>query len=106
MMGRKITEKGYLLLTALAEGPSHGYALAQRVEAMTDGNTLLAAGTLYATLDRLLSDRLIEEAGDEVVDGRARRLYQISTDGRTRLTERARQLDRVVGAMHAALGTT
>lgn len=105
-MGRKITEKGYLLLTALAESPSHGYALAQRVEAMTGGATLLAAGTLYATLDRLLSDGLIEDAGEEIVDGRARRLYRISPDGRSRLLTRARQLDRVVGAMHTALGTT
>jgi DNA-binding PadR family transcriptional regulator len=105
-MNRKITEKGYLLLTALAEGPSHGYALAQRVEALTEGATLLAVGTLYATLDRLLSDGLIEEAGDQIVDGRARRLFRISTSGRTRLIERARQLDQVVGAMHTALGTT
>lgn len=105
-MSRRTTEKGYLLLTALAEGPSHGYALAQRVKTMTEGATLLAAGTLYATLDRLLSDGLIEEAGDEIVDGRARRIYRISATGRTRLLDRARQLDRVVDAMHAALGAT
>ena len=105
-MSRRTTEKGYLLLTALAESPSHGYALAQRVKTMTEGATLLAAGTLYATLDRLLSDGLIEEAGDEIVDGRARRIYRISATGRTRLLNRARQLDRVVDAMHTALGAT
>lgn len=102
-MTRGLTEKSYLLLTALAEGESHGYALAQRVGDITGGDVTLGAGTLYATLDRLLHDDLIEESGEEVVDGRSRRNYRITPSGRQQVAARLAQLQRRVSAMSAVL---
>lgn len=104
-MTRRLTEKGYLLLTALAEGENHGYALAQRVDAITGGEVTLGAGTLYATLDRLLHDGLIVESGEEVVDGRSRRNYRIAPAGRHAVAARLEQLQRRVSAMTAVLRT-
>ena len=103
-MGHRLNETSYLLLTALAEGESHGYALAQRVTEITDGDVRPGAGTLYSTLERLLAKGYIEESGTEIVDGRARRRYRIRPAGVAAVAKRVDQLQRRVGAMNAALG--
>ena len=43
------------------------------------------AGTLYAALDRLGGDGLVEEDHEEVVDGRLRRYYRLTEAGGHRL---------------------
>jgi DNA-binding PadR family transcriptional regulator len=74
-------EPTYFTLAALLEGPLHGYAIAKRAERLSDGRVRPAAGTLYAALDRLLEQGLIEVSGEEVVRGRARRYYRITEAG-------------------------
>ena len=95
---------GYLLLEALASGRQRGYALAKRVDSDTDGEVRLGAGSLYSNLDRLLAARLIEEAGPKVVEGRNRRYYQLTGNGRAQLTEHVRQMQARVANISAALG--
>jgi DNA-binding PadR family transcriptional regulator len=97
-------ESAYLLLTALAEGDNHGYALAQRANELSGGSVRVAAGTLYATLDRLQSEGLIELRREEVVDGRNRRVYALTGVGRAALHDRAAQLADRVSQMQRALG--
>jgi DNA-binding PadR family transcriptional regulator len=71
----------FLVLTALADEPRHGYSVLREIETMTDGRTKPPVATLYRALDKLASDGLIEEAGTEVVDGRFRRTYRLSESG-------------------------
>lgn len=52
----------------------------------------LRVTTLYASLDRLQRDGRIRSAGAEVVDGRARRYYEILDLGRDDLTAEADRL--------------
>ena len=104
-MGPRLNETSYLLLTALAEGENHGYALALRVAEITDGDVRPGAGTLYSTLERLLANGYIADAGTEIVDGRARRTYRIGPAGTAALAQQVGQLQRRVGAMRAALDT-
>ena len=78
-------EPTFLVLAALAGGKKHGYAIIRGVEELSDGEVELKAGTLYAMLDRLVFENVIEMAGDEVVDGRLRRYYQLTTDGASML---------------------
>lgn len=85
-------EPTLLLLTALADAPRHGYALIQEVTAISDGRVKMRTGTLYGALDRLLQQGLIEVAAEEVVDGRARRTYALTSDGRAALTAEAGRL--------------
>ena len=96
-------ESAYLLLTALAERENHGYALAQRVHELSDGHVKVGPGTLYGTLDRLQGACLIELVREEVVDGRNRRIYAITSTGREVLADRAAQLARRAVAMKRAL---
>ena len=81
----------YLVLTALAGGRRHGYAVMQDVATISAGKVRLRAGTLYATLDRLLGEGLVEVAGEEVVDGRARRYYVLSDQGVSVLAAESQQ---------------
>ncbi|NMF27778.1 helix-turn-helix transcriptional regulator [Cellulosimicrobium aquatile] len=77
-----MTEQAYLVLLALSGEPLHGYAVIRSVRDLSDGRTRLGAGTLYGNLDRLVAAGLVEPTGEEVVDGRLRRYYRATDDGR------------------------
>jgi len=49
------------ILLSVVKGPVHGYGIRREVEERTGGRILLAAGTLYETLQRLERWGLIEE---------------------------------------------
>src|SRR6202007_2998075 len=78
-------EPTFLILTALAAGPQHGYGIMTDVAQISDGRVKLGAGTLYAALDRLSTDQLIEADREEIVDARLRRYYRLTPAGRSRL---------------------
>jgi DNA-binding PadR family transcriptional regulator len=94
MSDRLLPEPTFLVLTALAGEPRHGYAVIEDVAAMTGGRVRLRAGTLYAALDRLRADGLIEVDREEVVQSRLRRYYKLTAPGERALaTETARLRD-------------
>jgi DNA-binding PadR family transcriptional regulator len=80
----------FLVLTALAAGPKHGYAVLQEITA--SGEVSLRPGTLYAALERLTSEGLVTQTREEVVDGRQRRYYDLTDDGVQALTDQTRRL--------------
>jgi DNA-binding PadR family transcriptional regulator len=80
-----LREPTFLILTALAAGTQHGYGIMTDVARISDGRVRLRAGTLYAVLNRLTGERLIEFDREEVVDGRLRRYYRLTPQGAQRL---------------------
>ena len=80
-------EPTVLILSALADGRKHGYALIAAAEDMSDGRVKLKVSTLYAALDRLAKEGLVVRAGEEVADGRLRRYYDLTGEGRAALEE-------------------
>lgn len=78
-------EPTFLILTALAAGAQHGYGIMTDVAQISDGRVRLRAGTLYAVLNRLTTERLVEFDREEVVDGRLRRYYRLTPQGAQRL---------------------
>jgi DNA-binding PadR family transcriptional regulator len=93
-MVKAMREPTFWILTALVQQPRHGYGVIQEVAALSDGQVRLQAGTLYAALDRLCAEGLVEVDHDETVDGRDRRYYRLSTDGVTALDEETERLRR------------
>lgn len=74
-----LTEAVYYILLSLTE-PLHGYGIMQKVEELTRGRLLLAAGTLYGALSSLLDKgwiTLLSEGQDS-----RRKEYQISPEGK------------------------
>jgi len=92
------------IMIALGEGESHGYAIMQKVEASTGGKVVLAPGTLYRAIKRMLDTGLIVEVSDRPVaagDDERRRYYRLTDEGhRAAAAERQRMMD-TVAAMDA-----
>ncbi|MBB2948216.1 DNA-binding PadR family transcriptional regulator [Actinoplanes lutulentus] len=74
-------EPTFLILTALAAQPLHGYGIVQSVIDLSAGEVKLRPGTLYGALDRLADQGLIDVDREEAVEGRLRRYYRLSDDG-------------------------
>jgi transcriptional regulator len=84
------TLKGHLellLLAALRAGPAHGYAIAELLRARSDALIDLPEGTLYPALHRLEASGLVSSRWSEV-NGRRRRVYQMTAAGKRALAER------------------
>jgi len=92
-------EPTFFTLAALLEGPLHGYGVIKRAEELSGGRVRMAAGTLYAALERLDTEGLVRIVDERVVGGRARRYYELTAEGTTALetaAERMAQAARVV----------
>jgi len=85
-------EPTFLILTSLAAGPGHGYGIMTDVAQISSGRVRLRAGTLYAALDRLAADGLIETDREEIVDARLRRYYRLTERGSSALVVEADRL--------------
>jgi DNA-binding PadR family transcriptional regulator len=92
MSTKQMQEPTFLILTSLAAGPQHGYGIMTDVAQISDGRVRLRAGTLYAALDRLSADQLLEADREVIVDNRLRRYYRLTPEGRTRLAEETARL--------------
>lgn len=71
------------ILLALAEDERHGYAIIQDVEARTDGELRMSAGTLYRSIARMVEQGLIAEVTRRrtAEDDERRRYYRITPFG-------------------------
>ncbi|MEV0899503.1 helix-turn-helix transcriptional regulator [Actinoplanes sp. NPDC049802] len=87
-------EPTFLILTALAARPLHGYGIVQSVLSLSDGEVKLRPGTLYGALDRLAEQGLIEVEREEAVEGRLRRYYRLTDHGASVLVTEATRLRR------------
>jgi DNA-binding PadR family transcriptional regulator len=100
VMTDRVQEPTFLILTALAAGPQHGYGIIKDAEVISGGAVTLRVGTLYGALDRLDAQGLVEVDREEVVDSRLRRYYRLTDAGSERLAQEA---DRVRRQADAAL---
>ena len=89
-----------LVLAILAEGESYGYAMLKRVRALSAGELQWTDGMLYPILHRL--DRLgyVTTEWRTPPEGRRRRYYTITDEGRTALAEQQRQWATVTRALN------
>ncbi|WP_328653276.1 PadR family transcriptional regulator [Micromonospora sp. NBC_00330] len=85
-------EPTYFILAALQDEPLHGYAIVKRVQDLSDGRVRLTTGTLYAALDRLTGEEMVRLCEETVVNGRARRTYELTEHGLSSLQEEAARL--------------
>ena len=90
-----------VLQTLVSLRPSHGYAIAARLEQVSGGALLLNMGTLYPGLMRLEQPGLVRaEWGVTEKNWRAR-FYAITAAGRRQLAADKRGLDRMVSIVDA-----
>ena len=83
-------EPTFLILTALAGPPLHGYGIMQSIESLTSGSVQVRPGTLYAALDRLTVEGLVAVAREEQTSGgQVRRFYSLTDAGGSTLRQEA-----------------
>jgi DNA-binding PadR family transcriptional regulator len=75
-----------LVLSVLADGPLHGYAIQQRLKGSL--SQTLPVGSLYPLLHRLEAQGWITST-HTTHRGRERKVYQLTTDGRQHLRRSA-----------------
>jgi DNA-binding PadR family transcriptional regulator len=100
-----LREQSYLILLALAPEPLYGYGVIAAVRELSDDRVKLGAGTLYGALDRLAADGLVAVDREEVVDGRFRRYYALTQQGRAQLTAETERLARLTARARTRLAT-
>jgi DNA-binding PadR family transcriptional regulator len=86
---RRAGDASVLILTSLAEGSKHGYALIQDIKGFS--GLSLGPGTLYGALDRLEGLGLIEELPSD----ERRHPYRVTPSGIAALVSHLDALERV-----------
>jgi len=92
-----------VLQTLAVLGPSHGYALASRVEQVSYGALQLNMGTLYPGLMRLEQRGLVCEKWGVTENNRKARFYSLTAAGRRELETEKAGWDRLSYIMRALL---
>ena len=93
----RFSEPALLVMISLAEGPKHGYAMTQDIEAMSGQK--LGAGTLYGAIARLEEREWIQALPAED----RRRPYKLTTSGQKVLRARLDSLRAVTKIGNARL---
>lgn len=76
----KMSLSKLFILCALRDQPLHGYAIMQRVEAMSDGCCTPTEGSIYPTLGKF-EDQGYVTSETTTVRGRERRVYELTEKG-------------------------
>ena len=92
-----------ILQTLATLGPSHGYAIAARIEQVSNGRLQLNMGTLYPGLMRLEQRRVIRGSWGTTDNNRKARFYDLTPAGRKQLDLEKREWSRTVAIMRALL---
>jgi PadR family transcriptional regulator, regulatory protein PadR len=92
-----------VLQTLHSMGPLHGYAIAARLEQVSNGALQLNMGTLYPALMRLEQRRLVAGGWGTTDSNRKARFYRLTPAGRRALGKEKDAWDRMAGIIHALL---
>lgn len=85
-----MTETGFYILLCL-QTPNHGYGIVQKVKAMTNGDIVLAPGTMYGSLSKMEKDGLIRFIREE----EKRKIYTITDLGNEVLNIEMKRIKRL-----------
>jgi PadR family transcriptional regulator PadR len=92
-----------VLQTVDSMGPLHGYAIAARLEQVSNGAIQLNMGTLYPALMRLEQRGLLRGKWGTTETSRKARFYALTAAGRRQLAKERDAWDQMAGIIHALL---
>jgi DNA-binding PadR family transcriptional regulator len=92
-----LTPAVFHILLALADGPLHGYAIMQTVEASSGSD--MGPGTIYGSLQRMEDAGLVKEVAAQGDD--RRRLFALQPAGRRALQAEAERLAKLAALVRA-----
>lgn len=81
------------VLAVLADGPLHGYEIARRIEADSEGVLQFTLASLYPLLYRMENRGWTTAAWETTSSGVKRRCYRLTAAGRKQLAQTRREWD-------------
>jgi PadR family transcriptional regulator, regulatory protein PadR len=90
-----------MVLAILVERDSYGYAILERVKALSGGRIEWTDGMLYPVLHRLERLGHVKARWEVSDNGRRRKYYRITSQGRAQLAEDRRQWEAVDGTLRS-----
>jgi PadR family transcriptional regulator PadR len=93
----------FLLLSVLAAGPAHGYAIISALRERSEGTFDLPEGTIYPALHRL-EDAALLSSSWATVGGRRRRVYGLTDEGAAALAAEQTEWRRFSRGVRAVVG--
>jgi DNA-binding PadR family transcriptional regulator len=90
--------KTIILKLLKEEGPTHGYALTQRVEQLTEGKIKLTYGALYPILHKLESEKVVVTAS-EIRNNRMRIYYSLTPKGYSVAASKIKELQEFIESL-------
>jgi PadR family transcriptional regulator, regulatory protein PadR len=88
-----------LILRVLSQERMHGYAIAQRIQQISEETLQVAEGSLYPALQRMLIKGWVKAEWGQSENNRRARYYALTPAGRKRLSLEISQFDRVTQAI-------
>ena len=92
-----------LVLKLLADGPLHGYAIAVRLERLSNEILAVEEGSLYPALYRMESRGWLSSEWALTDTGRRARFYKLTRTGRAQLTAETESWLRLTAAVASVL---
>ena len=88
-----------LILTALADGPRHGYDVVDWIRGVSDGALDIEDGALYTSLHRMETRGWLTAEWAISPKGRRAKYYRLASEGRRQLRAGEREWVRFSGAV-------
>jgi PadR family transcriptional regulator PadR len=92
-----------LILKAIALEPEHGWAIAQRIQQVSNNVLTIGQGSLYPALHRLEYKGWIRAQWGASENNRRARFYSLTAAGRKQLEAELENWDRLTGAINLVL---
>jgi len=92
-----------LILRTLQKEPQHGWAIAERIEEISEHVLQVNQGSLYPALHRLEHEGWIKAEWGVSELGRRARFYRLTASGRRQLELESHQWDRMTAAIGRVL---
>jgi len=95
-----------LVLRVLQSGKLHGYAIAQRIRALSESVLEAEEGSLYPTLQRMLVEGWVTAEAGVSETGRRVRFYTLTREGVKQLKREISDYETATAAIRSILRTT
>lgn len=92
-----------LILRTLANGPMHGYGIAERIHQLSDSVLVVEEGSLYPALQRTLVKGWVAAEWRASENNRRARYYTLTKSGRRQLGAEVSEFEKVMGAIEKVL---
>jgi transcriptional regulator len=92
-----------LILKIVAQGPQHGYGIAQRLRTLSDDVLQVGESSLYPGLQRLLLKGWVKGEWGASENNRRARYYTLTAAGRKQLAIEREQFEHLIFAIHKVL---